>query len=138
MNVAKLFAIWLMMFLSAGYPQRGFSGYWGVGTLENDSAVGFLEEIVHADGVNGVVGALDAVLNGGQYIDDERASRALAAAELVAAMIGRPSKNMAKDKIEWAMERHLQAADIIPLAVRAIDKVTQRSETRDLLMESTD
>jgi len=127
-----------MILLSAGYPRHGFSGYWGVDTLENDSAIGFLDEIVHANEVNGVVGALDAVLNGDQYIDDEKAARALAAAELVAAMIGRPSKTMAKDKIEWAMEQRLRASDMVPLAIRAIDKITQRSETRDLLMESTD
>lgn len=75
------------------------AGRWA---LSNDGASDLLVQIVPGGGVDAVGGALDAAMPPISPIDDEQAARALAAAELVAAMVGRPSRNLSAPYREWA------------------------------------
>ncbi|MCA1453124.1 DUF4259 domain-containing protein [Bradyrhizobium sp. BRP22] len=69
-------------------------------------------------------------------LNDESASRALAAAEIVAAMMGSPSRHLSASCKEWAARRSRDAnRDLTELAVRAVDRVGNDSETQELMQE---
>ena len=65
------------------------AGRWAANTLSNDDALDFLAQVVPNGSVDAIQHALEAAVV--SPVDDERASQALAAAELVAAMVGNPS-----------------------------------------------
>jgi len=112
------------------------AGGWAADTLSNDDASDFFAQIAADGGVELIHSALDAALTHVSPVDDERASRALAAAEMVAAMMGNPSPNLVTPCKEWAA-LHSKAADqdLIWLAVRAVDRVVEDSEAKELIQE---
>jgi hypothetical protein len=113
------------------------AGGWAADTFSNDIASDFLGQIVPNGGVETTIGgALDAVLLSVSTINDERASRALAAAEMVAAMVGNPSRHLPAPCKEWAKLHSKDAnQDLVQSAVRAIDRVAKDSETQELMQE---
>jgi len=112
------------------------AGSWIADTLSNDHALDFLDQIVPDGGVEAIQGALDGALNSVSPVDDERASRALAAAEMVAAMVGNPSRYLPAPCKEWAVFHSKDAnKDILQSAVRAVDRIISDSETRELMQE---
>lgn len=66
-------------------------GAWGVGSFENDDAADFLAEVVDSGDLALLREVLDNVLTSTEYVEAPDASQAIAAAELVAAAIGRPT-----------------------------------------------
>jgi Domain of unknown function (DUF4259) len=81
-------------------------------------------------------GALDAALTSVSPVNDERVSRALAAAEMVAAMVGNPSRDLPAPCKEWAVHHSKDAnQDLIQSAVSAVDRVVKDSETHELMQE---
>jgi len=111
------------------------AGGWAADTLSNDDASDLLGQIPNG-GVEAIRSALDAALNPVSPVSDERASRALAAAEMVAAMVGNPSRYLPAPCKEWAVLHSKDAnRDLIESAVRAVDRVVKGSETQELMQE---
>src|SRR6266496_2605600 len=111
------------------------AGGWAADTLSNDNASDLLGQIPNG-GVEVIRRALDAALNPASPVSDERASRALAAAEVVAAMVGNPSRYLPTPCKEWAVIHSKDAnRDLIESAVRAVDRVVKDSETQELMQE---
>lgn len=111
------------------------AGSWAADTLSNDDASDLLGQIPNG-GVEAIRGALNAALGSVSPVSDETALRALAAAEMVAAMMGSPSGSLPATCKEWAMFHSKDASrDLIQLAVRAVDRVIKDSGTQELMQE---
>ena len=112
------------------------AGRWEADTLSNDDASDLLGQIVPNGGVEAIRSAFDAALIPASRVNDERASRALAAAEMIAAMMGSPSGYLPAPCKEWAVLHSKDAnRDLIQSAVRAVDWVVKDSETQELMQE---
>lgn len=110
-------------------------GGWAADTLANDDASDFLGQIVPNVSVELIHRALDAALIPVSPVNDERASRALAAADIVAAM-GNPSRYLPALCREWAVLHSRDVSrELIQLAVRAVDRVVKDSGTQELMQE---
>lgn len=75
-------------------------GTWGSGPFENDQAAHWAEGLEDADDLALAVDALDRVRNA-EYVDADDASVAIAAAEVVAAVGGRPHADLPADLRRW-------------------------------------
>jgi hypothetical protein len=114
-------------------------GAWGAKAFENDAALDWLAELE----VRGVL-ALRAVLSGvaelerDEYLDQEEGSTAIAAAEVVAAALGRGRDRVHPEANAWldANAGEIVAEDLDP-ARRAVERVlAENSELRDLWDEN--
>lgn len=115
-------------------------GAWGHKSFDNDSALDWLGELVDGD-AELVEEALDAVADAEEdaYLEVDEASAALAAAELVAAALGKGDERLNDDATEW-LEEHRAAARAIGAARarRAVERVYESSELRELWDENGD
>jgi hypothetical protein len=113
-------------------------GAWGHGSFENDSALDWLGELL--DGKASLVKkALQTVAKypADEYLDADDASAALAAAELVAAALGKGDERLNKNATEWLAAHRDEAAKVgADLAHRAVDRVYRESELRELWDEN--
>lgn len=111
-------------------------GTWGSGSFENDDASDFVYEF-ERDGIS----ALDAALtvSAATYLEAPAAQRAIAAAELVAAAMGRPGEIPPEVDIEanpFVARIAEGLADLQAMACSAIDRVlADRSELKELWAE---
>lgn len=115
-------------------------GAWGHRSFENDSALDWLGELVDGD-AEALAEILEAVGGAGddEYVDVDAASAALAAAELVAAALGKGGDRLNEEAGRW-LEAHRDAALEVGAAAarRAVERVVRRSELRELWDESGD
>ena len=115
-------------------------GAWGHKSFDNDSALDWLGELVDGD-ASLVEEALDAVADAeaDAYLEVDEASAALAAAELVAAALGKGDERLNDDATEW-LEDHRAAVRAIgsARARRAVERVYEASELRELWDENGD
>ncbi|MBP0115728.1 DUF4259 domain-containing protein [Bradyrhizobium vignae] len=117
-------------------PAPVSSGGWAADTLSNDNASDLLDQIVPNGSVESIRSALDAALSPVSTIGDETASRALAAAELVAAMMGNPAAHLPAPSRKWAALHSIDAnRDLIDSAVRAVDRILKDSGAQELMRE---
>ncbi|MBA3658437.1 MAG: DUF4259 domain-containing protein [Gemmatimonadales bacterium] len=112
-------------------------GTWGGGSFENDDARDWLTRLLASDDLAVVAAALEAATESGGYLMAPEASEAVAAAEIVAALLGRPASSLPDAISAWVAAR--QVSDAAPLALaatRALDVVENGSELRDLWQEA--
>lgn len=117
-------------------------GAWSGESLGNDHAADWAADLVDGGGVGDVEEALTTAAEraADDYLEAPEGSEALAAAEVVAAAAGRPcaSDPYSEDALAWAAA-HPDAADLVPLARGAVDRVAgDNSELRDLWLEDED
>jgi len=111
-------------------------GTWGSGSFENDDAADFAYAF-ERDGLS----ALDAALKGAaaDYLEAPEAQRAIAAAELVAAAMGRPAALPAEIDVEANpfIKRMVSGlGDLRMMAIAAVDRVlADKSELKELWEE---
>jgi len=109
----------------------GAVGVWGTGPFENDDARDFTAEL-QADGVWVLRGALEevALLDPEGYVAAPSSSRAIAAAEVLAAARGKPAPDLPPEVTDW-LSRAPQVDDrLVPLASRAIARILDGSELK--------
>lgn len=109
-------------------------GAWGPGQFENDDALDFLAELDGPDDLETAFAALPPA-EGGE-VEATEAARAMAAAEIVAAMMGRPGPDCPED-----LRARLEAfgapdRKLVELAREAVSRVLFDSELLDLWAES--
>ena len=109
-------------------------GAWGAGNFENDDALDFLAEV---DGPELLAEAFEALPPAGEgEVDATDAGRVLAAADVVAAMMGRPSRDCPADLTPRLKQFGEPAGDLIEQARQAVSRVLFDSELLDLWAES--
>ncbi|MBX3387496.1 MAG: DUF4259 domain-containing protein [Phycisphaeraceae bacterium] len=127
-------------------------GAWGVKNFENDTALDWVLELTGGEDPGMIRETLEMALGEGvdgdgeeseagedEYLEEEVCSSALAAAEIVAALRGRPASDLPDGAREW-IGRHGHRIkvdrDLIDTAHDAIARVAADSELCDLWMES--
>lgn len=115
-------------------------GAWGTGTFHNDDALDWTSDL--ADGGAGweaVVDALEAVVSATETPPATECCVALAAAELLAAHAGRPGRDLPTPADGWVKrQKRAPGSHVVELARKAIARVRDGSELRDLWKESAD
>jgi hypothetical protein len=105
-------------------------GVWGAGGFENDTALDFVGE---ASDAADLAAAFDAVLRDpAAYLDVDAAQRAIAAAECVAAMLGRAAPEMPVAVADRMASLNAPDAGLLDAARSAVSRVLRRSELVDL------
>ncbi len=108
-------------------------GAWGIHFDESDGSLDFLGEVEDSRDWAEVDHRIrDYIANGG-YDDAEEA---LAAAELVAAGLGRASPRLKPELAEWSAERKGDAQRLRPDAISAAKLVLDASELNELWAEA--
>ncbi len=112
-------------------------GCWGIGNFDNDDALDWASNLGESLGLDPVDRVLRAPCNG-EYLEAPEASEALAAAEVVAALLGHPASDLPVNLARWIAEhRGLDARpyrEVALLRVRAV--LDENSELRELWEEN--
>lgn len=118
-------------------------GAWGTGVFDDDSALDWVGELSRGADPEFVTTALSLALDPTQrrsgYLTSDDSSRALAAAEVVAAARGAPSKELPDVVLHWLSERAVvfDRADAA-LVLQAVREVGKDSELKDLWADELD
>ncbi len=129
----SIFILLLTFFIAAAAN----AGAWGEGSFENDDALDWVAECTRSNGINAVVLTFDAALQA-TYIEAPEGAAAVAAAEVVAAALGKPSKDLPAGLQAWLRRQHpRQLARLAPTAKKALARVQDPkvSELRQLWSE---
>jgi hypothetical protein len=103
-------------------------GSWGHGTFDNDTAMDWVVQLTVAKNASFLRESLD------DGVDED----ALAAAEVVAALRGRPVEDLPDDVSEWIRLHPVTVTDDLLRAARdAVARVKDDSELKELWEEST-
>jgi hypothetical protein len=107
----------------------GASGY---GCFENDDAFDWLSnDFEGSSDYSAVFDALQHVaeLDEEDYLEMPEAGAALAATEVVAAALGRPSADLPPDIGEWVINHPLdEPTELVQVALKAVERVGRNSE----------
>ncbi|SMB99224.1 conserved hypothetical protein [Hymenobacter roseosalivarius DSM 11622] len=108
-------------------------GTWGYYNFDNDAAADFAADFRDNHSEVTLLEALVAVAEEEETIEAEAASEALAAAEIVAAILGKPSRDFPADLIPVIVKLDAsESADLRELAQQAVQAVTNNSELQQL------
>ncbi len=112
-------------------------GAWGVGIFENDTALDWAADLPETAGADFLEQSLATPREEG-YLDSDVAVPALAAAEVVAALLRRPSDNLPEDVRHWiSSNSSLDVGHLVKKGIATIDDVLgPDSEIRELWEES--
>lgn len=114
-------------------------GAWGPGSFDNDDACDWVGELESVDDYSVILDALEAVTDeSADYLEAPDCSMAVAAAEIVAALLGDPPGRMPSTAASWVEGRARPSEEIIEAARRAITLIKESSELRDLWEDSDD
>ncbi|MGC4006776.1 MAG: DUF4259 domain-containing protein [Pirellulales bacterium] len=114
-------------------------GIWAHGAFENDDALDWIGELETARDGAVLAKAFDAVSQARQgEIDVSSAATALAAAEVVAALAGRPQMDLPEEVTAWVAGQQPPRLELLAQAQHVAQRVMHDSELRDRWAESGD
>lgn len=116
-----------------------FAGAWDTGPFDNDDALDWVWELAESDDLTVVESALHDVTQSSGYLEAPTASMAVAAAEVVAALKGKPRERLPPEVVNWVREHQQEVSlDVVQAARDAIALVVdgQSSELAQLWSES--
>jgi len=113
-------------------------GTWDTKIFSNDDAMDWLSELEQAGDLSLCEQCLEAVEIQGYYLEAPECVRILCSAEVLAALIGRPSREIPKELFEWvAAHGHLDPSPFIPKAVTKVTRVlAEHSELNEIWQEN--
>lgn len=109
-------------------------GAWGTGHFENDDAMDLIAEVQGPDDLDRVLRAVTESEEAS--IDASVASEAMAAADVVAAMMGRPADDCPEDLTKRLDALGAPASALVKLAQESVSRILMDSELVDLWAES--
>jgi uncharacterized protein DUF4259 len=99
-------------------------GAWGTGVFEDDDAMDWAVDFEHAPSEHSLLEAFEAVIGVEDYIERDSCSYALAAAEILAAAIGRPCRDIPQPlRDRAAANQGVATPELAAQALAAIDRV---------------
>ena len=121
-------------------------GTWGLKNFENDGAADFKLDVLEGDKTL-VKNAIQQIvkLKESDYLEAPDCENGLAAIEFIAAANGSPSVDFSKLELEWISKNDLlkykkplfgKRIDIIDDSFKAIERIVQNSELKELWEES--
>ncbi len=112
-------------------------GAWGIGAFENDDALDWVGDLAADEGWAPVEDVLQYIGPGEPPV--RACTRALAAAELVAAGRGHPLANLPESIVQWlGMVAAAPPEQLVPRFIAAIETIRTASELRALFKEAGD
>jgi len=112
-------------------------GAWAADSFSNDDALDWLIAFTERPTVEMLRDTLDAIVKDDEYLEAPDCSEAIAAAEIVASLSGRPSVTIPDDLKAWLATDHgLDAKRLVPLARQAMERIRAGSELQELWDES--
>lgn len=115
-------------------------GAWGHGSFENDDACDLACDLTECTDLSMLEEALRAAINPDDYLEAPEAGRAVAAAEVVLALLGQPMAALAEEEelLAWVNARNqVPSATLLSLAQLAVQRVrAEDCELRELKEES--
>ena len=115
------------------------AGAWDVGPFENDDALDWVWELESSSDLSAIEAALRAGANNDSYIEAPTGSAAIAAAEVVAALLGKPHPQLPDEVKSWVSKNSMLKGDkLVGLATEVIESVQDpaNSELAQLWSES--
>lgn len=110
--------------------ERGVMGTWNTGNFSNDVALDYISEIASMDDLNRPI---NSIVSGSlDYVDADIACEALAASDLLAAMIGRPAKDLPEKTQDLLSKFNKPSTDMLTLARTATAHILEASELVEL------
>lgn len=107
-------------------------GTWGSGSFENDDAMDWVYELEER-GVKALDAALSAISDDEEeYVEAPDAVNAIAAAEVVAAALGKPAKDLPEEVTAWVESKPKLKPNLVTSAIAAVERVQQSSELKEL------
>jgi hypothetical protein len=114
-------------------------GAWGHEVFENDDALDWVAELEESEDASALVTAFDAIPDDAdEYVEAPEASAALAAAEVVAAMLGKPGRGLPKEAAAWVKGHRTVSPKLQKRARRAVSRILANSELAELWAEGND
>jgi hypothetical protein len=111
-------------------------GAWGCGVFENDDAATWVADLEHASNMDVLAQVIGAIVDVQHYLSASDCSRGLAAAEVVAALLGRPPLELPEEVTDFVDRVDVEPpGSLVIMACRAIDKIGMNSELKDLWEE---
>jgi hypothetical protein len=112
-------------------------GAWGCDSFGNDDAMDWVIDLEDADDLAPVRDAFAAAPPAGEYLEAPIASVGLAAAEVVAALRGRPAAELPEEVTAW-VAAHAAPPDsaLLARAREMVARVAESSELRELWDEA--
>lgn len=112
-------------------------GAWGVGTFDNDDAGDWLYDLEETNDLSLIDQSLTLE---DDYIEAPDGCNALAAAEIIAALMGKTRKNLPENAAKWVNDNKEHPANQLKeKAIKAIGKVlSENSELIELWEEGSD
>lgn len=111
---------------------------WGTGSFENAAARDWCLDLEDTDGTDLVEDTLRSAIDADRSPAAPAAARAIAAAEIVAAMRGRGSASLPEVAEGYVERAGSAAAELVELASGAVSRVFDDSELRERWDESDD
>ncbi len=110
---------------------------WGYYNFDNDTAADFAEDFKAEPSADMLAQALAAVADG-EYLDADVANEALAAAEIVAAILGKPARNFPADLLGIIPRLTISHVEPLrrPAQHAAMAVLREESELRELWEDS--
>lgn len=113
-------------------------GTWGVKTFENDSACDWIHELEESLGSEFLETSLSTELDDYGDLDAYDGTRVLCAAEVICALLGKPSADLPEEVIKWVEEN--RNVDLSSLQIICSTQVSlvlaDNSELKDLWLET--
>ncbi|MBP6013622.1 MAG: DUF4259 domain-containing protein [Alphaproteobacteria bacterium] len=114
-------------------------GAWATDSFANDDALDWLLDFVETPTIEMLRDTLEHIttMDADEYLEAPDCSEAVAAAEIVAALHGRPSAKLPDDLRDWLQTDHgLKAGSLIHTAADAMKRIMQNSELQELWDDS--
>jgi Domain of unknown function (DUF4259) len=114
-------------------------GAWGHGSFDNDDAMDWVAELEGAESTQPISDALNAVRDvGDDYLEVTEAAMGLAAAEVVAALFGKPTAKLPDEVTTWVAGQKPPKPGLVKKAQWVVQRVLKDSELKELWVESDD
>lgn len=116
---------------------EGYVGAWGHESFENDSVLDWVWEAEKAEDFSVIEAALDQITSDSDnYRENRECTEALGAAEIVAALLGRPCAHFPDELAAWARGRPKPYPYLVAKAKLAVAAIQASSELREVWGET--
>ncbi len=114
-------------------------GTWAYGSFDNDLGLDLADELMGAASLEPISLAFTAILRISEgYLGEPKASRGLAAADVVAALLSQPAAKLPDEIVVWIKGQKPPGLDLVKQARMVVIRILKDSQLKDLWAESAD
>jgi hypothetical protein len=114
-------------------------GVWGAGSFENDEAMDWFAELEKKPDTSVLKDAFETVEeedDEDDFVEASECFEGIAAAEIVAALRGKPAASLPEKIAAWVKGRPAPSPGLIKRARRAVETIYKKSELKELWEEA--